>query len=77
MAFQDLNNSFSDIAVENRINLVDSFLKEINSLIDFKKLKSILNKNNIGNKSTCGVRAYDNILMFKIKGSGNNLPLIS
>ncbi len=65
MAFKDSSNSFSDIAITSRLETVNSFLKELDSIIDFKKLKPILSKNGIGTKNRCGVKAYDNILMFK------------
>ncbi len=66
MAFKDTNNTFSDIAVTIRLDKVNSFLKEIDSIIDFQKLRPILNKNGIGSKNIVGVKAYDNVLMFKV-----------
>ena len=66
MAFKDTNNTFSDIAVTSRLNKVNSFLKQIDSIIDFEKLRPILNKNGIGTKNIVGVKAYDNVLMFKV-----------
>ena len=45
MAFKDTNNTFSDIAITSRLQKVNSFLKEIDSIINFEKLRSILNKN--------------------------------
>ena len=66
MAFQENTPTFTDYAINDRLQYVDSFLKEIDSIIDFRKLKPILNKNGIGTKNVCGVKAYDNILMFKI-----------
>jgi len=65
LAFKDSNSSFSDIAVDTRLEYVDSFLKEIDRIIDFNKLRPILKKNGIGTKNVCGVKAYDPILMFK------------
>lgn len=66
MAFKTLNNTFTDLAVTSRLKNVNSFLKEIDSLIDFDKLRPILKKNGIGTKNVCGVKAYDSVLMFKI-----------
>ena len=66
MAFQELNNTFSDLAINAKLEYVDSFLKEINSIIDFNKLRPILCKNGIGTKNICGVKAYDSVMMFKI-----------
>ena len=66
MAFQNTAPTFTDYAVNDRLKYVDSFLKEIDSIIDFNKLKPILNKNGIGTKNVCGAKAYDNVLMFKI-----------
>ena len=66
MAFKTLNNTFTDLAVTSRLKHVNSFLKEIDSLIDFNKLRPILKKNGIGTKNVCGVKAYDSVLMFKI-----------
>ncbi len=66
MAFRDINNTFSDIAVTTRLEKVNSFLKQIDSIIDFKKLRPILNKNGIGTKNVVGLKAYDNVLMFKV-----------
>jgi IS5 family transposase len=66
MAFKTLNNTFTDLAVTSRLESVNSFLKEIDSLIDFNKLRPILKKNGIGTKNVCGVKAYDSVLMFKI-----------
>lgn len=66
MAFKDTNNTFSDIAVTSRLEKVNSFLKKIDSIIDFEKLRPILNKNGIGTKNIVGVKAYDNVLMFKV-----------
>jgi len=66
LAFKDTNPSFSDYAVNNRLEYVDSFLKEIDTIIDFNKLRPILKQNGIGTKNVCGVKAYDSILMFKI-----------
>ena len=66
MAFKDLNPSFTDYVVNDRLEYVDSFLKQIDTIIEFNKLRPILNKNGIGTKNVCVVKAYDNILMFKI-----------
>ncbi len=66
MAFKDSNLSFSDYALNDRLEYVDSFLKQLDSIIDFNKLRPILKKNGIGSKNVCGVQAYDQILMFKI-----------
>ena len=66
MAFKDTNNTFSDIAVTSRLEKVNSFLKQIDFIIDFEKLRPILNKNGIGTKNIVGVKAYDNVLMFKV-----------
>ena len=66
MAFKTLNNTFTDLAVISRLEQVDSFLKEIDSLIDFNVLRPLLKKNGIGTKNVCGVKAYDSVLMFKI-----------
>jgi len=54
------------LAVTSRLENVNSFLKEIDLLIDFNKLRPILKKNGIGTKNVCGVKAYDSVLMFKI-----------
>jgi len=66
LAFRNSSPSFSDYAVNDRLEYVDSFLKEIDTIIDFNKLRPILKKNGIGSKNVCGVKAYDQILMFKI-----------
>jgi len=66
VAFQQSSNTFTDLAADARIEYVDSFLKEIDSIIDFNKLRPIIKKNGIGTKNVCGVKAYDPILMFKI-----------
>lgn len=66
MAFKQQNNTFIDSFVDSRLEYVDSFLKEIDTIIDFEKLRPILNKNGIGTKNVCGVKAYDPVLMFKI-----------
>ncbi|RRR19179.1 transposase, partial [Streptococcus anginosus] len=66
MAFLEQGNTFSDTVVNSRLESVNSFLKEVDSLIDFNKLKPILKKNSIGTKNSCGVKAYDPLLMFKI-----------
>jgi len=66
LAFQQSSNTFTDLAADARIEYVDSFLKEIDNIIDFNKLRPIIKKNGIGTKNVCGVKAYDPILMFKI-----------
>ena len=66
MAFKNSNNTFTDLAADARLEYVDSFLKEIDTIIDFNKLRPIIKKNGIGTKNVCGVKAYDPILMFKI-----------
>ena len=66
MAFIDTNNTFSDIAVTSRLNKVNSFLKEIDFIIDFEKLRPILNKNGVAKSNVAGAPAYDNVLMFKV-----------
>jgi IS5 family transposase len=66
VAFKQSSNSFTDSVADARIEYVDSFLKELDTIIDFKKLRPILKKNGIGSKNICGVKAYDSILMFKI-----------
>ncbi len=66
MAFKDTSNTFSDIAVTSRLERVNSFLKQIDSIIDFEKLRPVLNKNGIGTKNVVGLKAYDNVLMFKV-----------
>ncbi len=66
MAFRQISNTFTDSAVDTRLEHIDSFLKEIDSIIDFNKLRPILKKNGIGTKNICGVKAYDSVMMFKI-----------
>ena len=66
MAFIDTNNTFSDIAVTSRLAKVNSFLKELDSIIDFEKLRPILNKNGVAKSNVAGAPAYDNVLMFKV-----------
>jgi IS5 family transposase len=66
MAFKDTNNTFSDIAITSRLEKVNSFLKELDSIINFEKLRPILNKNGRGGKNVTGSPAYDNVLMFRI-----------
>ena len=66
MAFIDTNNTFSDIAVTSRLAKVNSFLKELDSIIDFEKLRPILNKNGVAKSSVAGAPSYDNVLMFKV-----------
>lgn len=66
MAFKQQNNTFTDSFVDSRLEYVDSFLKEIDTIINFENLRPILKKNGIGTKNVCGVKAYDSIMMFKI-----------
>jgi IS5 family transposase len=66
VAFIDTNNTFSDIAVTSRLKKVNSFLKELDSIIDFEKLRPILNKNGVAKSNVAGAPAYDNVLMFKV-----------
>ena len=66
MAFLQIASTFTDSTVDARLEHVDSFLKEINNVIDFEKLRPILKKNGIGTKNVCGIKAYDPIMMFKI-----------
>jgi len=66
VAFIDTNNTFSDIAVTSRLAKVNSFLKELDSIINFEKLRPILNKNGVAKSNVAGAPAYDNVLMFKV-----------
>ncbi|MDF1881870.1 transposase [Sulfurimonas sp. MAG313] len=66
MAFKDTSNTFSDIAITSRLEKVNSFLKELDSIIDFEKLRKTLNKNGIAKSNVAGAPAYDNVLMFKV-----------
>lgn len=66
MAFKQSSSSFTDSIADARIEQVDSFLKELDNIIDFNKLRPILKKNGIGSKNVCGEKAYDQVLMFKI-----------
>jgi len=66
LAFKHSNSSFTDLVADARIEYVDSFLKEIDNIIDFNKLRPILKKNGIGSKNVCGEKAYDSVMMFKI-----------
>jgi len=66
VAFKDTNLSFADLSLNYRIDKVNSFLKEIDTIIEFEKLRPLLNKNGKGVKNACGAKAYDNVLMFKI-----------
>ncbi len=60
------NNTFSDIAVTSRLEKVNSFLKELDSIIDFDKLRPVLNRNGIAKSNVAGAPAYDNVLMFRV-----------
>jgi transposase, IS5 family len=66
VAFKQSSNSFTDSVADARIEYIDSFLKELDNIIDFNKLRPILKKNGIGSKNICGVKAYDSVMMFKI-----------
>ena len=66
MAFRQSVSSFSDLSVDKRLEKVNSFLKEIDNVIDFELLRPILSKNGIGTKNSCGNKAYDSSIMFKI-----------
>lgn len=66
MAFRDSSNTFSDLAITSRLEKVTSFLKEIDSIIDFEKLRPILNKNGVAKSNVAGAPAYDNVLMFRV-----------
>ena len=66
MAFRQSMGSFSDLSVDKRLEKVNSFLKEIDGVIDFQALRPILSKNGIGTKNACGNKAYDPLIMFKI-----------
>jgi IS5 family transposase len=66
MAFRQSVSSFSDLSVDKRLEKVNSFLKEIDNVIDFERLRPILSKNGIGTKNSCGNKAYDSSIMFKI-----------
>jgi transposase, IS5 family len=66
LAFKQSSNTFTDLAADAKLEYVDSFLKEIATIIDFNKLRPILKKNGIGTKNICGVKAYDSVMMFKI-----------
>lgn len=66
MAFKDTNNTFSDIAITSRLEKINSFLKELDSIIDFNKLRKTLNKNGVAKSNVAGAPAYDNVLMFKV-----------
>ena len=50
MAFLQIEDTFTDSAVDARLEHVDSFLKEIDNIIDFNKLRPILKQNGIGTK---------------------------
>lgn len=65
MAFRQSIGSFSDLSVDKRLENVNSFLKEIDSVVDFERLRPILSKNGIGTKNACGNKAYDSLIMFK------------
>ncbi len=62
MAYKHSNSSFTDIVADARIEYIDSFLKEIDNIIDFNKLRPILKKNGIGNKNVCGVTFEGQVL---------------
>jgi IS5 family transposase len=66
VAFIDTNNTFSDIAVTSRLAKVNSFLKELDTIINFEKLRPILNKNGVAKSNVAGAPSYDNVLMFKV-----------
>jgi IS5 family transposase len=66
VAFKKTKPSFSDIAVSHRLKSINSFLLQIDKIIDVEKLRPTLNKNGIGTKNVCGQKAYDNVMMFKI-----------
>ena len=57
MAFRQSNSSFADISVDKRLDGIDSFLLQIDSVIDFEKLRPILAKNGIGTKNSCGANS--------------------
>jgi hypothetical protein len=59
MAFRQSNSSFADISVDKRLDGIDSFLLQIDNVIDFERLRPILSKNGIGTKNTCGNKAYE------------------
>jgi len=42
VAFKQSSNSFTDSAADARIEYVESFLKELDNIIDFNKLRPIL-----------------------------------
>ncbi len=63
MAFLEPNNTFSQLAVNAKLETVDSFLKELDNIVDFNQLRPLLKKNGIGTKNSCGVKAYDSVLM--------------
>lgn len=66
MAFRRNVSSFSDFSIDKRIEGVDSFLKEIDEVIDFNKLLPLIKRNGIGTKNACGNKAYDPLSMFKV-----------
>ncbi len=57
MAFRQSNSSFADISVDKRLDGIDSFLLQIDNIIDFERLRPILAKNGIGTKNSCGNKA--------------------
>ena len=61
-----VNCYFAIRSVDKRLEKVNSFLKEIGSVIDFELLRPVLAKNKIGTKNTCGNKAYDSLIMLKI-----------
>ncbi len=56
MSSKKCNQSFSDMAVTERLKGVDSFLKQIDRIIDIDRLRPILKENGIGTKNVCGDR---------------------
>ena len=73
MAFKDSNFTLVDDIVSNRLECVDSFLKKIETLIDFNQLRPILKKNGIGTKNVCGAPAYDSVRNFSFTKFQNAL----
>jgi len=73
VAFKQSSNSFTDSAADARIEYVESFLKELDNIIDFNKLRPILKKNGIGSKNICGVKAYDSVNLLYMRFVGLSL----